>query len=348
MEQARAISPRLSAAMTISISVICPVHNRKRLIGETLASLSRQTLPPHEIIVVDDASDDGTPDEIAANWPSVRLIRSDRNRGPGAARNLGLAAATGTHVIFFDSDDLATDDYIAARAEVAREAKADIVYGPWTPVWLDGSVCRHDGFVRQRRPPTVPPLDAFLRGWVLFVPLCLIRRELVLDAGGYPEHMWTGEDMLLLFRMLARSPRIAHTERSLMLVRQHPSDQISAGPRDAHRRLREDLALCDLVSAELAAMNAVGSDLRRAWRVRKAASQIRAKRQGIDVADIESDPLIVAQACVAALTQRLQHAVTARLVGHRLHRHFSPGPLDAETVAVIERLGYEARRAHGS
>jgi hypothetical protein len=335
------------AAKTIRISVICPVRNRRRLVGETLASLSRQTLPPHEIIVVDDASDDGTPDEIAEHWPSVRLLRSDRNRGPGAARNLGLAAATGTHVIFFDSDDIATEDYLASRADVATEENADIVYGPWTPVWLDRKVCRHDGFVRQRRPPEIPPLDAFLRGWVLFIPLCLIRRELVVDAGGYPEHMWTGEDMLLLFRMLARSPRVAHTARSLMLVRQHPADQISAGSKDVHRRLREDMALCDLVSAELAALDAVGSDVRRAWRARRAASQIRARREGIDVADVETDPLIVAQACVVALTQRLKRAATARFRGHRLHRHFSPAAFDAETVAVIERLGYEARHASG-
>jgi hypothetical protein len=331
--------------MTISISVICPVRNRRRLIGETLASLHRQTHAPHEIIVVDDASDDGTPDEVAAHWPAVRLLRSQRNRGPGAARNLGLAAATGTHVVFFDSDDLATDDYLAARVEVALEQNADIVYGPWTPVWLEGNVCRHDGFVRQKRAPSSAPLDAFLRGWVLFIPLCLIRRDLVIAAGGYPEHLRTGEDMLLLFRMLARSPRVAHTARSLMLVRQHPADQISADSEGAERRAREELVMCDSVSAELSALGDVGPNVRRAWRARRAASQIRASRHGLDIVDREVDSLILAQARAAELAKRLRRAATGRLFGHRLDRHFSPARLEPEQVVAIERLGYRAHAA---
>jgi glycosyltransferase involved in cell wall biosynthesis len=343
MEQAHAISLRSNAPMKIRISVICPVRNRRRLIGETLASLHRQTFAPHEIIVVDDASDDGTADEVTAHWPSVRLLRSDRNRGPGAARNLGLAASTGTHVVFFDSDDLATDDYLAARAELACAESADIVYGPWTPVWLDGDICRHDGFVRQSCPPAKPPLEAFLRGWVLFIPLCLIRRDLVIAAGGYPEDMWTGEDMLLLFRMLALSPRVAHTTRSLMLVRQHPAGQISAADQNVCRRLREDIALCEQVADELDALDSVPPHLKRAWQARRAASQIRARRHGLNIALHEPDLLSIARACAANLSRRLQRAATARLLGHRLDRHFTPRRFDAERIGLIERLGYEAR-----
>lgn len=330
----------------ISISVICPVRNRKHLIGETLESLHRQSYAASEIIVVDDASDDGTPDEIAAQWPSVRLIRCDRNLGPGAARNRGLAVAQGTHVVFFDSDDLASDDYLAARVETALAKDADVVYGPWLPAWLDGGVCGHDGFVRQSHAPRLPPLEAFLRGWVLFLPLCLLRRKLILRAGGYPEHLRTGEDMLLLFRMLAQTTRVAHTSSSVMLVRQHPHDQLSASADGIAQRARDDLTLCEAVERELLANNAGPrrEALRRAWRRRAAQSEISARLLGVRIGNTTDDPLSLVNARIDRLASRLRHAATARLFGHRIDGHFAPTRLNASHVAAINRLGYSARR----
>ncbi len=88
------------------ISVVIPVYNRRQQVQRAIASALRQSLPPHEILVADDASTDGTPAAVAALAdPRLRLLRHDRNRGAGAARNTGIAAATGKWIAFLDSDD---------------------------------------------------------------------------------------------------------------------------------------------------------------------------------------------------------------------------------------------------
>jgi len=133
------------------ISVIIPAYNRAELIGETLRSLLKQTIPAKEIILVDDGSTDGTVESaerefsvfreqfsalqkpssvFSALKPSLRLIRQ-QNAGPGAARNRGLAEATGKFIHFFDSDDIAAPNKHEVQLRALLETGADIAYGPW-------------------------------------------------------------------------------------------------------------------------------------------------------------------------------------------------------------------------
>jgi len=137
-----------------SISVIIPSYNRAGLIGETLRSLLNQTVPAKEIIVVDDGSTDGTAEAVEREFsvfseqftalhkpssvfsvpsvvkPSLRVIRQ-QNAGPGAARNRGLAEATGEFIHFFDSDDIASPNKHEVQLKALLETGADIAYGPW-------------------------------------------------------------------------------------------------------------------------------------------------------------------------------------------------------------------------
>ena len=88
------------------VSVVIPVFNRADLIDRALDSVLAQTLADYEIIVVDDGSTDGSAAFIERrSVDKLKLIRSERNRGAGAARNLGIAAASGHYVAFLDSDD---------------------------------------------------------------------------------------------------------------------------------------------------------------------------------------------------------------------------------------------------
>ena len=73
-------------------------------IRAAIESCLHQTLPPDQIIVVDDASTDGT-SEIAIQYKGVFVITLDNNSGPSAARNIGMGAATGDIIAFLDSDD---------------------------------------------------------------------------------------------------------------------------------------------------------------------------------------------------------------------------------------------------
>lgn len=93
--------------MSDLVSVILPTFNSAPYIEATLRSACEQTYPSLEIIVVDDGSTDDTVSIVnAINDPRVRLIERPENGGAGAARNVGISAATGRFIAFLDSDDL--------------------------------------------------------------------------------------------------------------------------------------------------------------------------------------------------------------------------------------------------
>jgi glycosyltransferase involved in cell wall biosynthesis len=97
-----------SAEAAPEVTVVVPAWNAEATIRRAVGSVLRQTLHDLEVVVVDDASTDGTSaavEAIAAADPRVRLIRLDRNGGPSVARNAGIAAARGTWIALLDADD---------------------------------------------------------------------------------------------------------------------------------------------------------------------------------------------------------------------------------------------------
>lgn len=88
-----------------AISVIIPAYNAARTVGATVDSVLAQTFTDFELIVVDDGSTDETADVVATRSDArLDLVRTE-NRGVSAARNRGLARATGAYVAFLDADD---------------------------------------------------------------------------------------------------------------------------------------------------------------------------------------------------------------------------------------------------
>lgn len=332
--------------MAMSISVIIPVYNRAHLIGATIDSLLAQSHPPDEIVVVDDGSTDGTPDVVESYGGRVNLVRQRNNRGPGAARNAGLALATGTHVVFFDSDDLATPDYLQARVEVAQKTKAQIIYGAWAPVYLEDAICRHDGFARQSRAVRGSALSAFLRSWVLLLQNCLIETKLVRQVGGYPEDLITGEDMLLLFRLLRAGATLAFAPGPLLLVRQHPEGQISASSDLAQLRAREELIMTSRVIEELGSLSQCYSSSLRVWRARRSASLGRMMKN--DPKIYEEFGSLSRSDCIAGslwlFRRRVEAALSKRIAGHRIPKILVPAPIQESQIERIRSLGLRVER----
>ena len=89
----------------LRVSVVIPTYNRARYLSAAIDSALSQSVPPHEIIVVDDGSVDETPQLCARYGDLVRYIYQE-NAGPSSARNNGIALATGDLVAFLDSDDV--------------------------------------------------------------------------------------------------------------------------------------------------------------------------------------------------------------------------------------------------
>lgn len=118
------------------VSVIVPLYNNKRFVGECITSILNQTLQDIEVILVDDGSTDGglayCQQRFGRN-SRVRMYSLGENQGPGPARNRGLDLATGKYAAFVDSDDRIKPDMLETLYRMAEQNKADIVHakGRW-------------------------------------------------------------------------------------------------------------------------------------------------------------------------------------------------------------------------
>ena len=116
-----------------TVDIIIPVYNRAALIPEAIAS-ALQAAPdvPVEIIVIDDASTDGTWECLCAyDDPRIRPFRMESNSGQSAARNHGLSLARGTYVKFLDSDDLLMPGHLSAEVGALESSGAEIAVSGW-------------------------------------------------------------------------------------------------------------------------------------------------------------------------------------------------------------------------
>src|SRR5262245_24547581 len=88
------------------VTVVIPTHNRAGRVRSAIESVLHQTYADFEIVVVDDASEDGTENTVRGVLdPRVRYIRHAVARGDAAARNTGIRNSTGEYVAFLDDDD---------------------------------------------------------------------------------------------------------------------------------------------------------------------------------------------------------------------------------------------------
>lgn len=182
-------------------SVVIPTYNRRRCLGRAIDSVLSQDLGPVEIIVVDDASPDGTADWVAASYPGIRLIRNAANRGVSASRNAGLAAGRGRFIAFLDDDDWWDPAFLRRQSGLlASRPDAVLSYCDFTSVAMDGS---SPAAVRARDLGD-DPLKAFLLGNPIpSLTLNLMRREAAARTGGFREDYPICEDREFYMRLLA-------------------------------------------------------------------------------------------------------------------------------------------------
>ncbi len=179
----------------MKVSVVVPTFNRAQYIGEFLDSLLAQTLPAHEIIVVDDGSDDGTPQVLAGYRERVQYVRKE-NGGKPSAVNLGLSMAQGDLIWIFDDDDAALPDAIEQRQQVlAQPPEAAFVYSPhfYGSNGPDGRIVR--GPLHPL--PDVSQaqlLSALMEGCFFHLNTALVRTEAYRTLGGFDASMLRSQD----------------------------------------------------------------------------------------------------------------------------------------------------------
>lgn len=115
------------------ISVIVPLYNAKPYIQAAIDSVLRQTFQDFEVIIVDDASTDGSYElcqKLYGANEKIRLCRHARNKTVGGARNTGLEQAEGKYIAFLDSDDLYMPEALSIMHKAAEAYGAEVVHSP--------------------------------------------------------------------------------------------------------------------------------------------------------------------------------------------------------------------------
>jgi glycosyltransferase involved in cell wall biosynthesis len=196
------------------ISAILPNYNHARYLREAVGSLANQNPPPQEVIVIDDASTDDSLavlSELATEFPSLRVLREDVNRGAIAALNRGLAEARCPYVYFGAADDLVLPGLFATTTAALRH-HPEAAFAACECVITDFAG-RRAGF----RPPIRPSygeryfspvqVERLLRradNWAL-TGAAVFRRDVVRVAGGFDDTAGSFADGLLVRRLALRS-----------------------------------------------------------------------------------------------------------------------------------------------
>jgi hypothetical protein len=201
-----------------------PVHNRATFVAKAVRSALAQSLADFELLVVDDCSDDDSANVVAAlGDPRITVLSTERNSGPGAARNLGLRHANGEYVAFLDSDDLARPDRLAVQAAFLDTHPNVGLVGSWTAV-IDADDKR---LRRVRRYPcTHADIEAAQLFRCCIAQSSVMARPHLLGAQPFDPKLRHGEDWAL-FLALGKRAQLANIPQALVLSRRH-SGQLSA------------------------------------------------------------------------------------------------------------------------
>jgi glycosyltransferase involved in cell wall biosynthesis len=181
--------------ISISISVVIPSLNSGSFLSEALESAINQVPPPHEVIVQDGGSTDGTIEILNRTGPPVAW-RSEPDNGQSDALNRAIARATGDVLVWVNADDrLLPGSFAAAVGAFEEHPQADFVYGDFEMVRSDGAI------IRRFRSSAYDPARVFTHGCYIFSGAMFYRREFMNRIGPYDESLHACMDLDYLLRL---------------------------------------------------------------------------------------------------------------------------------------------------
>lgn len=225
------------------VSVLMPVRNGVDHLDECRASLEAQTLSDFEIVVVDDASSDATPERLAAWRQSEPRLKVLDNPNPGLipALNLGLRHCRADLVARMDADDRAHPDRLLRQSALMDSNPGLTVAACWVRHFTAGSIGK--GLqIYERWLNSLVSHEEILRDRFVESPIphpgAMFRRKAIVSAGGYQDRGWP-EDYDLWLRLAAAGHRFQKVPQVLHFWRDRPDRLTRTDRRYAVERFLE-------------------------------------------------------------------------------------------------------------
>ncbi|MFL5538862.1 MAG: glycosyltransferase family 2 protein [Longimicrobiaceae bacterium] len=276
-----------SGAEIASVVIVC--YNDAAFVGDAIDSALEQLYPAVEVVVVDDASTDGSWEVIAAYGERVRSLRLPSNGGAPRARNRGARLARGEWLMFLDSDDFIAPDTIEALVEAGRRAPGSLAACPWEYL-----IRQPQGWTLYVPPRPFAPAGDPLAGWLEgnTVPTCAVLhpRRVYQAAGGFDETLRRFDDMDLEMRSFAQGAGLALATGGRGFYRRHEGTRRSlSADNQSEAALRSQLRVFDKLAALLEAQG----------RLEGYRAPIEAQYGKIAVLAFEAGDFGVARDCLA-------------------------------------------------
>jgi glycosyltransferase involved in cell wall biosynthesis len=233
------------------VAVVIATYNRANFLPETIDSVLQQNFQDFELIVVDDGSTDGTR-TLLKSYASRLSYFYQENRGPSAARNLGVRHARAPWIAFQDSDDLSKPDHLSTLSAYAAEhPECGLVFA--NGAYLGGPFRKRETIIpeaksRRLAHDGVRLVDLFEKSLVR-LQASLISKQAYLAVGGHDESLRICMDLDLSFRLLMRYP-VAYLDHVVFWYRRHEGN---AG-RNEELRLTENIRVIEKLLEEFPAV----------------------------------------------------------------------------------------------
>jgi glycosyltransferase involved in cell wall biosynthesis len=211
-----------------SISVVLPVYNMELFIGESIESILNQSFTEFELIIIDDASTDGTRDRIRSYKDSrIIVLENEINLGNFPSRNRGLKIARGNYIAVMDGDDTSLPHRLTTQFEFMENNPEILACGSFNTLTAS--------LIKLKQPYNFTDIShALLINSCFFHPSLFIRKQAIQKIGYYNEEYVYASDYDILCR-LALQGKIMLLPEKLIHYRFHPG-QITQSHAGEQRR----------------------------------------------------------------------------------------------------------------
>jgi teichuronic acid biosynthesis glycosyltransferase TuaG len=208
-----------------TISVLIPAYNCAHLLPRAVRSAYAQTLPPFEVVVVDDGSTDETPAVLAAlaeDCPANFVVETKPNGGEASARNRCVELAKGEYVAFIDQDDVWHPTKLERQMVLfERDPGLTLTFTAYNRVSPEGSATV---LVDDWGPTPEEALHRLMVGCCITPSTVVVRRHALSQVGGFDESYWAGSDWTMWLALASAGLRAAYLPEPLVEYHVHATN----------------------------------------------------------------------------------------------------------------------------